>query len=79
MRDTWEKIAKTRGHKTLRSLLIQKYVLEGRSSGWIAVYIGASRWTIINLLRAEGIPLRGNKTHFTSNAERQKWEVEVER
>lgn len=79
MKITWERVARARGYKTLRSLLIEKYVLEGRSSGWISAYIGASRWTVMNLLRAEGISLRGNKMHFTSNTERQRWEREIEK
>jgi hypothetical protein len=77
MQTDWEHIAHQRGYPSMKALLIHKYVLEGRQTGWLASLLKCTRWTIMNLLRQRDIPLRGPRVVVLPAYERQLWETRL--
>ena len=77
MQTHWNDVARARGFPNMESLLIKKYVLEGRGSGWICDFLRTSRWTVINLLKECDIPLRGNRIVVLSQNDRIKWQARL--
>jgi hypothetical protein len=75
----WDEAARLRGYVSLKALLIQKYVLEGRGSGWLAVWLGNSRWTVIKCLKRYNIPVRGPGLFYLSPTERDHWNIVLKR
>src|SRR5206468_12621719 len=57
----WDLIAHNYGFPSIRAYLITRYMLEGRSSGYLASELACSRWTVTLLLRHYAIPRRGPK------------------
>jgi hypothetical protein len=77
VQNDWDHIAHQRGYPSMKALLIDKYVLEGRQTGWLAALLKCTRWTVMNLLKRNDIPLRGPKVFLMPSHERQLWETRL--
>lgn len=66
----WDKLAETKGFKSIKELLQHSYIDENASAKAIADALGCSEATIYNLLDLHGIPKR-KKAHKEVNIKKR--------